>query len=322
VSTKHLFVIHGSSTKPQRRVLERLVKRAITEGLRRVDSGAAGKLEASGIRFTLVYYGDITNELMVRAEPELKKSMIQRGGRWYQPHNSDEMNLERLIAWPTRKHSQGHYKELIRKTPNRRLLDHVARVVSPVASVMGLGPYAIRRLFPDLAAYLNSRAWGSELRTRLQGPLRRALARGEDVALVSHSMGCIVSYDVLWKLSRMSEYRSVHDRKVSLWLTLGNPLGEPTIKAMLYDANEPNDGLFPANLVDWVNIAAQDDLVARDRTVADDFQEMIRRKLLRRIKDHRRIYSFWVGARGSNPHKSYGYFNHPSVARVLARWIQ
>lgn len=318
---KHLFVIHGSSTKPQRRVLARLVRRAITEGLRRVDPGAARKLETAGAKFTLVYYGDITNELMVRAEPELEKSMIRRGGRWYEPHNSDEMNLERLIARATRNHTQRHYKELIRTTPNRRFLDHVARIVSPVASVMGLGSYAIRRLFPDLAAYLNSRVWGSAVRARLQGPLRRALAGGEDVALVAHSMGCVVSYDVLWKLSRMSEYRSVHDRKVSLWLTVGSPLGEPTIQATLYDAGEPDDGLFPANLIDWVNIAAHDDLVARDRTVADDFQEMMRRKLLRRIRDHRRIYSFWVGARGSNPHKSYGYFNHPSVARVLAQWM-
>ncbi len=319
--TKHLFVIHGRATKPPRRAKQRLVRQALVAGLERVDPRAARAIERSRVKFTLAYYGDVNNELMIRAEPGRKESMVRRNGKWFERPGSYDADLERLLARPTRNHTKRDYRKLIREVPDRRLLDDLARIVSPVASLTGLGSYAIKKLLPDLGAYLTSRLWGSEIRTRLQGPLKRALARGDDVALVAHSMGCIVSYDVLWKLSRMSEYRSVHDRKISLLLTLGSPLGEPAVKDALYDSHEPDDGRYPTNIVDWINIAAHDDFVAHDGTIADDFREMRHRRLVERLKDHRRIYTFWVGTAGSNPHKLYGYLNHPTVAQVIAGWI-
>ena len=139
------------------------------------------------------------------------------------------------------------------------------------------------------------------------------------MAIVAHSMGCIASYDVLWKLSHMSEYRKYHDRAVSLWLTLGSPLGEPAVRESLYDASEPADGVYPRNVRRWVNIAAHDDFVAHDESVADDFREMS--ALGCEIVDLPKIHTFWVGTDGMNPHKFYGYLDHPDVARQIAAWI-
>jgi hypothetical protein len=184
-----------------------------------------------------------------------------------------------------------------------------------------LGTRIIQKMLPDLGSYLTSRVVGSDVRSRLQGPVKRALKSGQQVAIIAHSMGCIVSYDVLWKLSRMSEYRDVRDRKVSLWLTLGSPLGEPAVQKGLYDAHEPEDGKYPSNIDRWVNVAARDDFVAHDGTVADDFKEMKQRRLVRSLRDLPRINTFWVGTQGSNPHKFYGYLNHPRVAKVLSEWI-
>ncbi|UCG87754.1 MAG: hypothetical protein JSW71_04180 [Gemmatimonadota bacterium] len=319
---KHIFFVHGRNTKPEPAVLRRLVRRALSARLERVDSDAARLFESPAIKFTVAYYGDLMNDLMVRANPELRQSMIWRGDKWYEPHQRDASHLEQLLSRPSRRHTERDYKDLAREFKNPRFWNEVARVLGPVGSITGLTSYAISRLFPDFGTYLNSRIWASNIRARLQGRLKRALARGDHIALIAHSMGCVVSYDVLWKLSRMDEHRTVRDRKVSLWLTLGCPLGERSIRNELYDAYEPDDGLYPANIGEWVNVAAHYDFVAHDGTVADDFREMRDWKLVDRIRDLPRIYTFWIGSKGSNPHKSYGYLNHPTVARVLARWIK
>ncbi len=319
---KHVFFVHGRNTKPEPAALKRLVRRALRARLERVDSAAAELFASSDIKFTVAYYGDLMNELMIRANPELRQSMIWRKDAWFEPYQRDASHLEQLVSRPTRRHAKRDYLALVNEFKNRRFWNEVARVLGPVGSVTGLTNYAINRLFPDFGAYLNSRVWASNIRARLQERLKRALARGDDVALIAHSMGCVVSYDVLWKLSRMDEHRTVRDRKISLWLTLGSPLGERSIRNELYDAHEPDDGLYPANIGEWINIAAHHDFVTHDWTVADDFGEMRARKLVDRITDLPRIYTFWIGSKGSNPHKSYGYLNHPTVARVFAKWIK
>jgi hypothetical protein len=214
------------------------------------------------------------------------------------------------------------YRALLANIGDRQYVDDLVRVFSPVARVVGLSDRAIKRMFPDLAAYLTSRVVGSEIRDRLQRPLMEALLKDDDVCLVSHSMGCMASYDVLWKFSRMSEYREIRDIKVPLWITLGNPLGEPWVKDNLYDSDEPEDGKYPANIGRWINISAHDDIVAHDGDIKDDFREMIDLGLIAKdnIEDLRRIYNFWVGREGSNPHKLYGYLNHPDFAKKLADW--
>lgn len=319
---KHIIIVHGRSTKPQPGVLRRMVKRALVAGLERVDRRAASAVADSEVDLTLAYYGDLTTQLMAAANPQLTDALIRRHGKWYDPPDKDRAGLAQLIARPNDRHTEEDHKELIRLHKNHRFLDEVVRVVSPLASITGLGVYAVSKLFPDLGAYLGTRRWGSEIRRRLQQKLRPALARGDNIALVTHSMGCIVAYDVLWKLSRLSEHAAVHDRRVSLWLTLGSPLGDKSIKDCLYDSNEGADGLYPANIVSWVNVTAHDDFVAHDGTVADDFREMRRSGLVDSIRDLPSIYTFWVGSRGVNPHKFYGYINHPDTARVLADWVR
>ena len=132
----------------------------------------------------------------------------------------------------------------------------------------------------------------------------------------------MVSYDVLWKFSQMSEYRDVQDskRRISKWITLGNPLGEPGVRKNLYDADEPDDGRYPKNIIKgWVNLSAQDDFICHDSTVKDDFKEMKKWGYVESISD-RKIYNFWLGRKTSNPHKFYGYLDNPYVAREVADW--
>jgi hypothetical protein len=318
---KHIILIHGRATKPTYDEKWRLVQQALLAGLRRHSDEAAKRIEQKQVKLSFAYYGDLSNRLMIKAQPKTKEGMIQVGSDWFEKPGSYDDALKTLLARPNAQHTKHDYEALLAKVKDSALVDDISRVLSPLLSVFGLSTRLIEKMLPDLGTYLVSRVTGSEIRERLQTILRTALLDGDDVCLVSHSMGCMVSYDVLWKFSRMSEYKDVRDKKISLWLTLGNPLGEPAVKGGLYDNDEPEDGKYPANISHWVNIAAKDDFVAHDGNVADDFKDMLNRKLVASIEDLPRIYTFWNGREGSNPHKFYGYLNHPTVAERLVKWI-
>jgi hypothetical protein len=318
---KHLLLVHGRSTKPAADEKLALVKQALVEGLRRIDADAARAIQDGDVAFTFVYYGDLNNREIVRRWPELANEMVQRGDAHYEPADSYAENLSELIARKTECHESVDYRELVSSAPNRDWLDRLFTYLVPVASALRISLWFARRIFPDLSGYFRSRKLASEVRHRLQGPLRTALRAGDEIALVTHSMGCVVAYDVLWKLSHMSEYQDVHDARVELWLTLGSPLSDPAVRSGLYDADESEDGRYPGNVLDWVNIGAHDDYVCGRRSVARAFAAMRELGRVRSISDRPRIYSFWTGRNGSNPHKLYGYLNHPQVAAELVRWI-
>jgi len=74
---KHLILIHGRATKPPRVAKRRLVKKALVGGVNRVDEKAARAIESGRVKFSLAYYGDINNRLMVAAEPERKRHLFR-----------------------------------------------------------------------------------------------------------------------------------------------------------------------------------------------------------------------------------------------------
>lgn len=319
---KRLIIIHGRATKPSHGEKEALVRKSLLHGLARVDSNAAKKVDG---KIEFVYYGDINNREIILRYPEKKKELTGRdsscGNAPCEPAGSYDADLERMFEQTD--FSKKAYKKLLSSVPDRRGLDETASVISGVASLVGLSETVIRRATPDMGAYLMTRKVGSEIRQRLQASLKKALLAGDDICLVSHSMGCIVSYDVLWKFSQMSEYQDIQESKskVNLWLTLGNPLGEPGVIDNLYDSNEKSDGKYPKNIINqWVNISAYDDFVAHDDRIENDFRTM-KQLGYAKIKDLPKIYNFWSGRDGSNPHKFYGYLDNPIVANQIAKWL-
>ena len=323
---KHLIFVHGRSTKPSQKEKERLVRTALLRGIERADSAAANKLRSGKVKFTLAYFGDVNNRLLRRSGTDAWKWMAKKdpdhGNALCEDGVYYNEALKRALARPTEAFEKKDYRTWLRTVDDFRGIDEVASVASGLANFLGLSDELVRRTSPDMAAYLTRRTVGSEIRTRLQEPLQNALAQGHDVCLLSHSMGCIVAYDVLWKFSRLSEYRRLREKEVSLWLTLGNPLGDPGVRHNLYDAHEPDESKFPEGIIDtWVNISAHDDFICHDSDIADDFREMRRRDHVRRIIDRDKIYTFWEGSGGANPHKLYAYLNHPDVGAEIARWI-
>lgn len=97
-------------------------------------------------------------------------------------------------------------------------------------------------------------------------PLKEAMDRDDDILVISHSLGSMIAYDTLWKFCRTGEYRPNYTgKKISLWITLGSPLGDETVKRHLNGANATGDRRYPNNLTNWVNVAAEDDYICHDR---------------------------------------------------------
>ena len=326
MSEKTIIIIHGRSTKPSASAHEKLIRASLLNGLQRVDINAARKIASGEIKLAFAYFGDINNRLMLDDDPAIASQLIASNDEAYgmapcRAAGPLARGIDRLAI--IKAHDKPAYKALLRQFKDYRWFDEVARAVSGVASVTGLSEYVVKWATADMSQYLMTRQVGSEIRQRLQVHLKPALLNGSDICLISHSMGCIVSYDVLWKYSRMSEYRHLREMgaQVSLWLTLGCPLGEPGVRDNLYDARERGGDRFPRNIIrNWVNMAAADDFVCHDGTMRNDFKEMVNFGFVDGIADHE-IYNFWQTDGTLNPHKFYGYLDNPTVAGQISGWI-
>jgi hypothetical protein len=304
---KTLILVHGRGFKPAKAELEALWLRALRAGLQRDTPDAAIAFDRCTIRF--VYYGDEIHDVLTAS------------GRRYDPAldladlNNAATALTALST--TKQFRRAHYERLPGKTP---LKEFFADIGAPTLSLLGLKERAVARFLPELTDYW--RADGSRLRAvdaRLRSVVGEAIEQGNDIALVSHCVGCVIAYNALLALSRDAAMQSTNN-KVALWLTLGAPLGDETVKRRLDGAAADARARYPANIVAWTNVAAEDDYVCHDDTLADDYRAMLEQRLISRIEDTR-IYNMAVRYGRSNPHCALGYLIHPRVSRAIARWL-
>ena len=210
----------------------------------------------------------------------------------------------------------------------RRWKEAVADAISHPLEWINLADDLIARAAPDMREYWNPDSqFGSEARWPLTEALRDALDAQYDIILVTHSLGTMIAYDVLWKLSHYGEYREIAEsgHKVSRWITLGSPLGNPTVAKNLKGSRARKQRRFPTLVARWLNLAAEDDYVSHDETLGDDFAEMRKLGLVSQVLD-RKIYNMSVRLdrqddRTSNPHHGAGYLVSPPVADFLAEWL-
>ena len=93
------------------------------------------------------------------------------------------------------------------------------------------------------------------------------------------------------------------------------------MKTHIKGAQARRERRYPSNIRRWINIAAEDDYIAHDQNVADDFRDMLDLGLVESIDD-RRIFNLAVRNGKSNPHLGAGYLIHPVLGDVVANWLQ
>ena len=273
-----IILVHGRGGQFQDPVsLETAWEAAFLKGL--AAAGVAGLPPRERILFP--YYGDLYESY----GPALRQAVTVEEKR-------ERLDFEREIA------SQIRQKVLRRKKRPlpRRDASVAARFYDPVLDyldrVPGFSWGFVRFVFRDVHDYFTNKG-GLRDRTmaRVFEPIRNA---GEGkVIIVAHSLGSIVTYDIL----------NTHPQvRIDLYLTVGSPLGidEAIHNRLLADGAGRRD--VPAGVRAWVNFADPDDFVALDETLGDDF----RRNGAPFVRDVRVRNP---RGKGRNPHDSDGYLS-------------
>ena len=165
----------------------------------------------------------------------------------------------------------------------------------------------------DLNRYANGRdGSASAIRTGL----RDLLAAGErgPLLLIGHSMGSIICWDALWEAVHVDGTPV----PVSLFLTMGSPLGQRYVQQRLVSHRARHVRRFPDGIERWVNLAAAGDMTSLDQRLANDFASRFPENTLR-IEDHEVVNAFRLDG-VINPHGEYGYLANPVTARMIAGW--
>ena len=207
-----------------------------------------------------------------------------------------------------------HYESLPGKNSVKEFLTDIG---APLASKVGLGSQFWERVAPELGWYMQGNTFARTLDSRVADALRRASEEQAQTLIVSHCLGTVAVYNALWDLAFGD---APNPTKFHTWVTLGSPLADETVKRKLRGRDAPDAERYPNNLLNWYNLAAEDDYMCHDETVANDFAAMLDRHLLSQLVDYR-IYNLSVRYGRSNPHSSVGYLAHPRVSELLANWL-
>ena len=311
---KHLMLIHGRHFKPNKTDLRANWLGAIRHGLKR-DGHEDALAVYRGMKPTFVYYGNISNKFLKKYDDSYDKAADV----------ADRKECLRILKGYSRAdflrdEGENKYKNL---PGHSSLTESLADALAGFADLLGIAGPMVRAYAPDLAHYWNpDAAFGSDVRWSLTEPLGKALCENHDVMLVSHSLGSMIAYDVLWKFSYYGEYKELREKnnKLTKLVTLGSPLGNETVKRNLKGANADGPRRYPALIRAWENFAAEDDYISHDETLKDDYRKMENYEMVEQIRDHR-IYNLAVRNGESNPHHGAGYLIHPEFITVLAEWL-
>lgn len=309
-SGRTLLFVHGRDFKPSAEEFMDLSVSALAAGIARDYPEMSDQLHELDKR--LAYYGDVTDGFLT-----------SQGLRWDEALDiGDRRNaLIQLKAIEKRKNfGVNRYDRLPGKTA---MGEFAADVIGPLLGVIGFSKKLLAKVGIDLSEYWNDKSYFAEkIRDRVRMSICDALDGDNQILLISHGTGCIVTYDVLWQLSHAPEYAEAYrTRKIDLWLTLGSPLGDSMVRKRILGAKQKGVERYPSNVVSWHNIAAEDDFVSHDNTLADDYKQMLKQKQVSCIRDYR-IYNMAIRYGKSNPHSSLGYLIHPRTAQIVSEWLQ
>lgn len=334
---KHLIVMHGRSIKPAEAEMKKLILKALALGIQRAgDPQTLKKIQSGTIKTSFAYFGDITNEIQAREDLSDRKALTAKdpdhGNKPTLPHQLLAEAMD-LTVKTSPKFTLAAYRKVLKAADDMQLLDDAVSVISffgAMATFGFLNEKILKYAKPDMSEYLMRKTTGSAIRDRLQKHLMPAIKKGDDILLITHSLGCMVAYDVFWKLSLESEYQDIRAAKnpVRKWLTIGSPLAEPGVRQNLRDGHQHPDDKYPRKVfTDWVNIWAQDDMISHRSSMANAFGVMKKKGYLNSITDAK-IYNCWIyhDSRSnkliSNPHDLYGYLISEKVGDEISQWAR
>lgn len=151
---------------------------------------------------------------------------------------------------------------------------------------------------PDVNKYL----FDEPTRTRIQARLVKLLDEAkEPVMIVSHSLGTIIAYEVLCGYEM--------EMTVPLFITIGAPLGIEPLKAKLRSNLGVRTLTKPWCVKKWYNFADPLDIVAADKSLADEYYGTKIKDFLVKNKEK--------GVPGLESHSIIGYLQTEPIRKAV-----
>lgn len=296
VPARHVVFIPGMNPKPPEAVHREVLWRCVTAGARGDDGAAAPDLAALETRFRIagwnsLYYGlsaDIGVDLpwVAGMLMDVAPPAAPRFAAWRYGMRRVTYTLGDLMPWLTQLLADADARHNIEDT---------------------------RRYFDDVDGI------ATHIRAHVKSVVRPLFESGAEVMLIGHSLGSVVAYDLLWELT----WGDTEAWRVDHLLTLGSPLGMHFVQRRLRGHDAHGIRRYPGNILHWTNVSAEGDLTALDRGLGDDFHPMLKLGLVRDITDYTHgVNTSFRTAEGPNPHRCYGYFFNPLVARMITGWMR
>ena len=136
----------------------------------------------------------------------------------------------------------------------------------------------------------------------------------KDIMLIGHSMGTIIAYDALIKLSRTDP-----DIKISYFVTIGSPLGIPPVRDQIKSIYGYKVLKVPENIKnEWYNFTDLRDNVAFDPALEDYFKENSKKLT---IIDDLVINDYIAPGGKPNYHKEYGYLRCERMSNLIMYFL-
>ncbi len=300
-SKQQIVLIHGRGSKPNPDDLKRLWVDALAAGLQRDAPEKVAALHSADIH--MIYYAD-----------RLKNQDDSQFDEGLDLANRRQALHELSSLVKAKEFRRKHYEVL----PGKTALKEFAMDLS---ASFGLGAAALGKAIPELKQYWSDEdGWANKLRGDVTNLLTQLTRNGENVLIISHCMGSVLAWDALWALSQEAHRANQASDRITRWITIGSPLGDRAVQSRLSGSDKPLNARYPAVLNAWHNISAEDDYVCHDKTVSDDYANMLKQKVIGDIRDHT-IYNLSVRYGRSNPHSSVGYLIHPRTAALVADWL-
>jgi hypothetical protein len=292
---KKIIYVPGKNPKPPAEQHRQQLLRCLLQGVRRIDPDIADDIAATD-SFTLI--------------------------GWNQHFYDAVIDIKQITPWVDQLLAQQTFPESD-ITAVRSIKYRLARLLYQIGDRLHwLIPFIpderIKASIQDTGRYFNNHNdIACKIRDLQKQPLRVAAENNDEVLLIGHSMGSILAYDSLWELHHLENLGDC----VDTLLTICSPLGMHYVQKHLSGLNHKQPPSYPGNFRQWINISARGDLVALDRSLADDFRAMIENQQVESITDWRKdIFNHYRDSKGLNVHKSYGYLINPVVSKTIADW--
>jgi hypothetical protein len=323
-SKKKIIMIHGLGAKPPPETTHELWRRAVTENIRVGNELLARSLEAHPDIFESAYWANFVPHHIPDDAAYSRKL---------------EQQVDKVIA--ERRKIGDRFHVGMGEKLGSFFQDRGIDLAKLLANALQIKDDVMTRFLRETELYDQDQYIADQMRAPLENALRRAWDEGREPIILAHSMGSFISYDVLWRFAhrRTAGFGNYNNRRVKMFITMGSPLGDETVRKLLFARHHREHSLrqrqYPTNIDFWHNYACLGDVVAHHKNFHDIFYQPMRelklfpaRPAFRSI-DYVDLHNpFEVVTHAGNrrrekrnPHKSYGYLVQPRLGTWVADYL-